>query len=173
MMVEQISANVNRAGTDDQPTRKPVTIASSTAPTVVTVRTFSMRSPRLGLLRPRWFDVAKPGHLDPFGRESPAYRHAARQRPVELDADRDDPRRARPRRRRVGELDRHDREDRAGAVGQIRQRLAVEHSVWIDRSHRPLVHVAVIPVDQRLLAVEPREDHPSARSRWSTGITAT
>src|SRR5437870_525991 len=83
----------------------------------------------------------KPGHLDRLGREPPAHRHAARQRAIELDADRDDPRSARPRRRSVGELDRHDREDRAGVVGQIRQRLAVEDAVRKDRAHRPLVHV--------------------------------
>src|SRR5206468_1214670 len=39
--VEEISAIANRAGTDDQPTRKPATIANSAVPTVVTVRTFS------------------------------------------------------------------------------------------------------------------------------------
>src|SRR5439155_5992838 len=132
--VEQISAIANRTGTDDQPTRKPVTIANSAVPTVVTVRIFSTDpaptrtgsgsaavpargtrrsrhpeptsdssvassssplpvyawSTRLGLPCRRQVDIAKPRHLERFGRETPAHCHAAGERRVELDADRDD-----------------------------------------------------------------------------------
>src|SRR5439155_166923 len=61
-------------------------------------------STRLGLPRRRQVDIAKPRHLERFGRETPAHRHAARERRVELDADRDDTRCAGARRRRAGEF---------------------------------------------------------------------
>src|SRR6267143_315388 len=51
-------------------------------------------------------------------------------------------RRAVARRRRSSELHRDDRENGAGVLGKIRQRLAVEHLARIHRPHRPLVHVA-------------------------------
>src|SRR5437899_12884667 len=91
-------------------------------------------------------------HIEGCDSEPPADRHAARQWAIELDADRGD-RRGRIRHRRVDELHRDDREDRAAVIGQIRKRLAVERDVRERGLHRLLVHVAVVPVDERLLAL--------------------
>src|SRR2546428_337899 len=54
---------------------------------------------------------------------------------------------------------------------QIRQRLAIEPEIGERGLHRLLVHVTVIPVDERFLALEPREDD-SLASRRVRGLDA-
>src|SRR5262249_21378827 len=88
-----------------------------------------------------------------------------RKRTVELDADRGDRDRCRVGPWRVGELHRHDGEDGAAIVREIGKRLQIEGEVREHGSHRLLVRVVVVPVDERLLALEPGEDHPLAAGR--------
>src|SRR5262249_5961588 len=101
--------------------------------------------------------VTQLGDLEALGRKPAAQGDAAAHGPVQLDGNLRDGQRRLLETRLLGERDRGDRQDRPAVLGHLLQRLTVVPAGEELLHHLP-VRVAVIPLQDRLLVLEPGED---------------